>query len=453
MPPIQYARTSDGVNIAYWTLGDGPPLIWIGSLPSNIELHWRHPDARRVIQRLADGHRLVMYDHRGDGASERDVDDVSLETHLADLAAVVDRVGLERFDLVGANVGAGVAAAYTARNAERVSRLVLWSSAPCREDFGNPEAVQSVVELFRQNWGLARRAMADLVFPSGPLELQRWYSDALRDSMSQQVAAKRIAYDVTVDVRALMAQVKAPTLVLHREGDRTCPINAGRATAALIPDARFVALEGDIAHAFLGDMSWLDTVAEFIDEGRTPAHALAHAPSPGAFRTILFTDVEASTTLTDTLGDDRGRAVLREHERVVREALAAHGGAEVKTMGDGFMAAFTSASNALDAAVRMQRAISEAFAETDTPIRMRVGVNAGEPIEEDDDLFGTAVIRAARIMRRASGGEILVSDVVRQLVAGKDYLFSDRGESALEGFDEPARLFELRWRGESGDEG
>jgi class 3 adenylate cyclase len=196
-------------------------------------------------------------------------------------------------------------------------------------------------------------------------------------------------------------------------------------------------------------------IDEFLGEGEEPAHA-AEAPEAGAFRTILFTDMEGSTLLTQRLGDAKARAVLREHERITREALRVHGGAEVKTMGDGFMACFTSATRALECAIALQRAFAEhnaallrqaQDAHTEpVEVRIRIGLNAGEPIAEDEDLFGTAVNMAARIAAKAEGGEILTSDVVRQLVAGKGFLFSDRGDVALRGFEDPVRLYDVRWR-------
>jgi len=162
----------------------------------------------------------------------------------------------------------------------------------------------------------------------------------------------------------------------------------------------------------------------------------------------FHTGVEGSTALTQRLGDAKARQLLREHERMVREALKAHGGSEVKTMGDGFMASFSSATKALECAIAMQRAFAEHNESAEEPINVRIGLNAGEPIAEDDDLFGTAVNEAARITAAAKGGEILASNVVRELAKGKDFLFADRGEASLKGFDEPVRLFEVRWRGE-----
>lgn len=184
----------------------------------------------------------------------------------------------------------------------------------------------------------------------------------------------------------------------------------------------------------------------------TPAPRPA-VSSEGGVRVILFTDIERSTALTQRVGDQRARVAFREHDQIVREALAAHGGVEVKSMGDGFMASFASARRALECAVAMQRAFAAYNDTADEPLQVRMGINAGEPIEEDDpdgrtDLFGTAVIMAARVAAKASGGEILASDVVRQLVAGKGFRFADRGEALLSGFEEAARLFSLRWHDE-----
>jgi class 3 adenylate cyclase len=220
------------------------------------------------------------------------------------------------------------------------------------------------------------------------------------------------------------------------------PVRIGQKLAASIPDARFLAID-DMTYGRVAPL-----VEEFVGTTEKP-----RSVEPGAFRTVLFTDVEGSTALTDRLGDARAREVLREHERMVREALKSHGGAEVKTMGDGFMASFSSATKALECAIAMQRAFAAHNESAEEPIMVRIGLNAGEPIAEDDpdgrsDLFGTAVNEAARITATAKGGEILVSNVVRELAKGKDFLFADRGEANLKGFDEPVRLYEVSWREE-----
>jgi class 3 adenylate cyclase len=195
-----------------------------------------------------------------------------------------------------------------------------------------------------------------------------------------------------------------------------------------------------------------NAIDEFLSEGEESA--IAPVLGSEDIHTILFTDVEGSTALTQRLGDAKARDLLREHERITRDALKQHGGSEVKTMGDGFMTSFTSATKALECAIAMQRALGQRNESAEESVRVRIGLNAGEPIAEDDpggrgDLFGTAVNMAARIAGKAEGGEILASNVVRELVAGKGFLFNDRGETELRGFEDPVRIYEVRWRGGS----
>jgi class 3 adenylate cyclase len=206
-----------------------------------------------------------------------------------------------------------------------------------------------------------------------------------------------------------------------------------------------VVLEGEALVPYLDD--W-EAVASAIDEflGDAPSLPKATPSTPATVHTILFTDVEGSTALAQRLGDAKAREILREHERITREALAAHGGSEVKTMGDGFMTSFGSATSALECAIAIQRGIEEWNASDGERMSVRIGLNAGEPIEEDDDLFGTAINEAARICSTAAGGEILVAAVVRDLAKGKNFLFNDRGATSLRGFEEPVRVYEVHWR-------
>jgi len=248
------------------------------------------------------------------------------------------------------------------------------------------------------------------------------------------------------DVSDAAASLRTPTLVIHGRQDTVVPFALGRRLAATIPGAKFVPHEdnsftpwrnvdliGDEMRALLG-----------VEAGQI-------ASAAGDVHTILFTDVEGSTALTDRLGDAKARELLREHEGITRDALKAHGGSEVKTMGDGFMTSFGSATKALECAIAIQRAFAERNESAEEPIRVRIGLNAGEPIAEDDpggrgDLCGTAVNMAARIAAKAEAGEILASNVVRELVAGKEFLFNDRGDTELRGFEDPVRVYEVRWR-------
>jgi len=250
-----------------------------------------------------------------------------------------------------------------------------------------------------------------------------------------------------VDVTALMPQVQSPTLVLHRRGLRALNVDVATGLASLIPHARLAILEGTALMPYLEDMEAVATaIDEFLGEGQEAAPQRQSA-SP-AVHTVLFTDIEGSTAMTQRLGDAKAREVLREHERIVREALKAHGGSEVKTMGDGFMASFSSATKALECAIAMQRAFAAHNESAAEPILVRVGLNAGEPIAEDDDLYGTAVNLAARITAQAEGGEILASEAVRQIVAGKKFPFSDLGETTLRGFEDRVHIYQVSWREE-----
>jgi class 3 adenylate cyclase len=271
------------------------------------------------------------------------------------------------------------------------------------------------------------------------------FAEYQRQTANPKDAASALKAFMEYEATHLLSQITIPTLVLHRR-DETVPFQQGREIASQIRGACFVPLEGDIHPIWLGDTKpIISAIKDFLGEDYEPA-AEPLADSYADVYTVLFTDVEGSTALTERVGDAKAREVLREHERIVREALRAHGGSEVKAMGDGFMASFASATRALECAIAMQRAFAAHSEGADEPIRVRIGLNAGEPIAEEKDLFGTAVNMAARIAARAEGGEILASDVVRQLVAGKGFLFSDRGEVELKGFEEPVRLYEVRWR-------
>jgi class 3 adenylate cyclase len=209
--------------------------------------------------------------------------------------------------------------------------------------------------------------------------------------------------------------------------------------ASHLPHAQLALLSGDAGSPIVNPEQLLKPIREFFGSQVEPV-AVERASS---LATILFTDLVGHTDMMSRLGDEGGRAVLREHERITREVLKQHGGTEVKTMGDGFMASFGSVTRAVECAIALQRAFADSEGE---PLKVRVGLNAGEPIEEDGDLFGATVILASRIAAKAEGGEILVADTVRGLCSGKGFLFADRGEFVAKGFEDPVRIYDVRWR-------
>jgi class 3 adenylate cyclase len=446
-PRIQYAQTADGVSIAFWTLGEGMPLVHMPWDPwSHIQLEWQDSRSRRWNERLAENRMLVRYDCRGSGLSDRDVTDFSLDCRVLDLEAVVAHLRLEKFVLFGCLHAGPTAVAYAARHPERLSHLVLWCTYARASDLGVDPRVQGLDALAEKDWRLFTDAVTHVLLGWSGGEQARRMAAFLRTTTSQEAYLANLRAGAEFDVTALLRQVRTPTLVLHRRKLPWPEVGTARGLATRIPDARLTVLEGASVMPSLGDTEAVATaIDEFLGQGEK-IDAGAQPPAPGAFRTVLFTDIEGSTSLTQRLGDAKARQVLRENERIVRETLKAHGRTEVKTMGDGFMASFSSATEALECAIAMQRAFAEHNESAEEAIRVRIGLNAGEPIAEEADLFGTAVILAARIAAKAEGGEILASDVVRQLVAGKGFLFSDRGDVVLRGFEDPVRLYEVRWR-------
>jgi class 3 adenylate cyclase len=450
-PRIQYAKTKDGVSIAYWTLGDGMPLVWAPPIPwSHIQREWQWPGYRAYYEAVMRGRKLVRYDNRGSGLSDHDATDYSLDAHLLDLEAVVDRLGLERFALMVPLTGGPVALAYAVRHPQRLSHLLLWAAhARASDYFGSPQ-LKALRKLRDEDWEMYTETAGHAATGWSEPEEARRMAAYMRDSATRETARVIIREWERFDVSDMLDKVESPTLVIHPGRAPYPSVDLARGLASAIPDARLVVLEENAVLPWVGDMeAAVRAIDEFLGEGEEAEGVGSRESS--AFRTVLFTDVEGSTALTQRLGDARARELLREHERMVREALKSHGGSEFKTMGDGFMTSFSAATRALECAIAMQRAFAEHNEWAEEPIQVRIGLNAGEPIAEDDpdgrrDLYGTAVNLAARIAAEAKGGEILASNVVRELVAGKEFLFGDRGEVSLRGFDDPVRLYEVRWQ-------
>ncbi|HJX61189.1 MAG TPA: adenylate/guanylate cyclase domain-containing protein [Dehalococcoidia bacterium] len=441
---IRFCTSADGVRIAYAVAGEGPPLVYICGWPQHLEMEWQTPFSRAFLEALAQGVTLARYDMRGGGLSDRDVSDLSLEALVSDLEAVIDCLNLERFPLLSLGLLAGpTAVAYAARHAERVSHVILCSTFLRGDGITTPDRQKALID-FTAAFGFPIGDFSD--DPALTRDEETAVRRKERAAASPQTHAELLRTLFSANVEGLTERVSAPTLVMHARGDPLIPFGLGREAATRLPQATFLPYEATGAGVWRQADAIIPEIRRFLGV-KTAEVAPERASRVSGVHTILFTDVEGSTALTHKLGDARAREVMREHERMVRTALGAYGGSEVKTTGDGFMASFTSASQALKCAVAMQRAFAEHNETADEPIRLRMGLNAGEPIAEAEDLFGTAVNLAARIAAEAAGGEILVPTVVRELAAGKGFLFSDRGEAALRGFEDPVRLYEVRWEG------
>ncbi len=452
---IRFCTTSDGVRIAYATAGQGPPLVRVAGWFTHLEFEWGSPDrVWRSLEPLAENNCIVRYDGRGMGLSDREVEDFSLLSKVRDLEAVVDALSLERFSLLGQSEGGATAIAYTERHPQRLERLILYGPFARRSDLETEtgrQTFEAAVTLMRTGWGqdspASRQFFTALFMPDADTGAWQAFTEMQRVSASAETAVAFLTQLVQIDVTSILPRIKVPTLVIHRRGDTAVPFDRGREVASLIPGARFLPLEGR-NHAFLlGEVElekYLEAIGDFVREGQ-PEAAAAAEPAPSGLVTILFTDMEGSTPLTQRLGDAGAQELLRTHNSIVRDGLKASGGSEIKHTGDGIMASFATASKALECAVSIQQDFAaHSESNPDTPIRVRVGLNAGEPVAEDEDLFGTAVQLAARVCARAEPGQVLAANVVRELAAGKPFLFSDQGDVVLRGFEDPVRLYEVR---------
>ena len=452
-PQIRYTRTADDVSIAYYDVGQGAPLVVLPTIPwSNIEAEFKLSEVA-FWHRLASEHRFIHYDVRGAGLSQRGPVDFSLRALQLDLDAVVSRLGLDRVSLYAEGNAAKIALAYAAASPERIDRIILWSGCARGSDlWGLPRwrAVGSLLE--QSDWEFYTETVAQVIFGFAAGEQAREYAAYMRNCVNKDEATAYIAADGQEEVTPLLPSVTARTLVLHpSNAPLMAPLDWGRALASSIPHAQLKLFETDVLWSDEIEDWLVASINEFLDAGRIPdapaAPSAAIGMPGGAFQMILFTDMESSTAQTQRLGDALAQQLVRTHNTLVRDALRVHGGREIKHTGDGIMAAFAVPSAGVACAIDIQREVARLNeAEAGTASRLKIGLNAGEPVAEEDDLFGTAVQLARRICDHASPGQILVPEGVRHLVAGKNFLFADEGDTLLRGFEDAVRLYDVRWR-------
>jgi class 3 adenylate cyclase len=444
---MQYATAADGVRIAFGTAGSGQPLLRVPSLPfSHTQREWENGSP--FYSQLAENWRVIQFDPRGTGLSDRDVQDCSLEARLLDVEAVLNKLGLDSVAVHAISWSGPMAVTFAVRHPERVTHLILDDSHARTEDFMNIPQIRALDQLTGE-WDTFLEYLTYMIYGLGR-EQAAPIVDFMKSCVSPQGALRIFETARGDDVTDILPQVTQPTLIVQHRGTSAQSEASAREMAALIGDARLVLLEGGAADE-------TDRIIHAIgDLLGTETHREARATRDGfrqesSVRTILFTDIVEHTAMMGRLGDKAGRDVLREHENLTRDVLRSHGGSEIKTMGDGFMASFSSPTGAVECAIALQRAFEELHhgpgADSGKePIHIRIGLNAGEPIEEGGDLFGATVIMASRIAAHARGSEILASDVVRGLCSGKGFLFADRGENVLRGFEDAVRLYEINWR-------
>jgi pimeloyl-ACP methyl ester carboxylesterase len=436
-PKTSYARNGD-VNIAYQVIGDGPlDLLFIPPFVSHLDLYWAAPETAAFFSRLASFSRLILFDKRGTGLSDPISGVATLEERMEDVRAVLDACGSQRAALFGLSEGGPMSLLFAATYPERTTALItfgsfakllpapgyLWEARESVEELRAPW-----IDALENHWGEGKALAMFMPSLGSDVNALRMLGMFERAAASPTMVLALDRFNTEVDVTQVLPVISVPTLVLHRTDDLV-PVELGRYLAEHVPGARFVELAGNDHMPWVGDSdAVLDEVEQFLTGGRRGAEP------DRVLATVLFTDIAGSTVRAAELGDQRWSELLEAHHGRVRALISRHGGREVDTAGDGFLATFDGPTRAIRCAEEITAAVQT------IGLEVRAGVHTGEIVLAGDDVRGIAVHVGARIAAMARAGEVLVSSTVRDLVAGSGLRFDDRGLHSLKGVPDEWQL-------------
>ena len=448
IPDTHYARSADGLKLAYQQWGEGPRLLLIPALVSNVELDWEHEFNRRAREHLGRHLCVVEFDKRGMGLSDRFDRAPTLDERLQDIVSVMDTVGWERANIFGASEGGLMGQLFAAEFPERVEHLILCNTflGPqhlprlldhVRDDDPPLKSLDEFISIFThigEGWSDDPERMVDFMMPSqlGNESFTRWIGRFQRFACSPQDFFTQFESTLHLDPGDAPERITAPTLVIHVTGDRVLPVSAGRALADLIAGAKYTELDGEDHYAWIMP-NWRELTDAMITFcGGTVTNTAATRQ----FGTVLFTDIVDSTRQSAAAGDRSWREILDSHDRITRSLVDEHGGRVVKSTGDGLLALFPMPSQGVECARAMLTQLAG------IGLAIRAGLHAGElEVREDGDISGLAVNLAARVEQAASDGELWVSSTVRDMTLGGATTFTDQGEHQLKGIEGDWRLF------------
>jgi len=435
-PTTYYARSGD-VSIAYQVLGSGPlDLVFVPGWVSHLEYAWEEPAIARMYRRLSSFCRLILFDKRGTGLSDRVPGFPTLEQRMDDVRAVMDAVGSQRAALLGISEGGGMCILFAATYPGRTAALIgvgifakrIWS--PDYPWAPTPEQRQAFFDDIRDHWGdvvdletLAPSKIHDERF-------RQWWITFLRRSASPGAALELARWNTEIDVRHVLPSVQAPTLIIHRAGDRDAALDEGRYIAAHIPGAKFVELPGQDHLVWVGDT---DAIVDEVETFLTGARPVKE--SRRILATVLFTDIVDSTRHLANLGDRRWRELMDAHEGLVRRLVEEYGGQVRQNTGDGFQATFDGPARAVRCALAIRDDVRR------LGVDIRAGLHTGEVEARPDGVGGIAVHIAARVLALAQPGEVWVSRTVKDLIAGSGIQLAEQGHFALKGVPDEWRLY------------
>jgi class 3 adenylate cyclase len=428
IPETKYAKSGD-INIAYQSLGKGAlDLICVLGWVSNVEYVWEEPTISSFLNRLATFSRLIIFDKRGTGISDRVSQMPTLEQRMDDVRAVMDASGSQKASLLGISEGGSMCALFAATYPERTSGLILCGSFAKRiwdPEYPwapTPEERKKFFDTIREGWGGV--VDIDTIAPSmsNDERFKTWWATYLRRSASPGDALAFAKMNTEIDIRNILSSIHVPALVLHRKGDKDANIEEARYMARKIPGAKLVEFEGIDHLPWVGESHlMLDEIELFL------TGALNETATERILTTVLFTDVVGSTQKALELGDTRWHHLLESHNALVRKELLRYRGREIKTTGDGFFATFDGPARAIKCACAISDGVRQ------LGIEVRSGLHTGECEILGEDLGGIAVHTGARVMGHASAGEVLVSSTVKNLVAGSGIQFQSKGKYMLKG--------------------
>jgi class 3 adenylate cyclase len=431
-PQTHYARSGD-IRIAYQVTGGGNlDLVYVPGFISNLDQEWELESRAHFFTRLGAFSRLIRFDKRGTGLSDRMVDVANLEDRMDDVRAVMDAVGSERAALFGISEGGPMSLLFAATYPERARALVL-CSCYARHPTISQENIGEHLEMIDRTWGSGEYT-ARFIVPSRAEDeaAKRVFGRRERAGASPSAVMTILRMNTEIDARHILPTVRVPSLVLHKVGDTRITVDQGRYLAEHIPDARYVELPGN-DHSIFGDREILDRIIDETEEFLTGSRSFAEPER--VLATVMFTDIVASTGRAAALGDREWRRLLGQHDDAAKQEISRFRGRAVKSLGDGFLATFDGPARA----VRCASAILGRM--RPLGIEVRAGLHTGEIELKGDDIGGIAVNIAARVAAAAGPNETLVSSTVRDLVAGSGLRFEDRGRHALRGLPEDVQLY------------
>lgn len=439
-PKTHYAKAGE-IHIAYQVFGDGPiDLLWCQGWATHVEYAWEGPDYARFLTKLSQFARVIFFDKRGVGMSDRDVGYPTLEERSQDINAVLDAVGSEKVAVFGVSEGGAISTAFTATYPERVSHLVLNGSRPCYKwhpDYPlglKPDALKAEIDKFSDTTTeTGEKTIVDGApsIADDPAAIE-WLDTYFRYAASPRALNKLAVMNYDIDYRGVLSSIKVPTLIIHREGDRWCNTEHARYLAEHIPSSKLRIMPGEDHIIWYGDQDGLIGEIQSFLTGETTSRTVDRA-----LKTVAFVDIVGSTEKLARMGDDRWRSVLEQLDHFVSRRLKSFGGKQIKHTGDGYLLSFQGPTSAIECLSALRGDTAR------LGMQSRVGLHTGECEIRGEDLTGLAVNIAARIMEEAQPDQIIASQTVKDLSLGADLLFEPLSARKLRGVPGEWPLFAL----------